>query len=144
MKTRIILHATNTPSDFKVTLDDIMDLNSQSRYTDPLPYHYIVNIDGTVMKGKKNRELCGHCGKFSRDSISVAYAGGVDTDTEQPANTLNEQQISAMLNLLNELHRCYPEAEITGANALLYPADPPEDHEPFFDVPSWLHLVGLQ
>lgn len=49
MKTRIVIHATNTPSDLKVTIDDIEDLNSQSRYSDPLPYHYIVNIDGSMV-----------------------------------------------------------------------------------------------
>ena len=37
MKTRIILHATNTPSDLKLTLDDIMSLAESNPYLTSSP-----------------------------------------------------------------------------------------------------------
>ena len=140
MKTRIIIHATGTPSDMKVTTDDIENMNSQSRYTDPMPYHYIVNIDGTILKGRRDKELCGHCGKFSRDSLSVAYAGGINTDTGQPENTLNADQSKALRFIVEQLRQRYPTATVIGANKLLHPDEPMEDNEPFFDVASWYNL----
>ena len=138
MKTRIVIHATKTPSDMKVTVDDIEDLNSQDRYSDPLPYHYIVNIDGSILKGKKDKELCGHCGKFSRESFSVAYAGGVDAETGQPENTMNADQDKALMFLIRQLKERVEGLEVTGANALLHPEEPLCDNEPYFDVEEWM------
>ncbi len=148
MKKRIIIHATDTPADLPVTQDDIMALYSEDRYSDPMPYHYIVNTDGKILKGKPDRELCVHCGRFSRDSISVAYAGGIlpveDSDTGDFCNTMNETQESALRFLIGQLHIRHPSATITGANSLLYPADDPTYNEPYFDVQQWLNHTETQ
>ncbi|MCQ2339011.1 MAG: N-acetylmuramoyl-L-alanine amidase [Paludibacteraceae bacterium] len=137
MKKRIIIHATNTISDLPVTLDDIMAIYSEDPYSDPMPYHYIINIDGRILKGRPDRFLCGHCGKFSRDSISIAYAGGLLPETYEQYNTLNPQQETSLRFLLKTLRLRHPDATITGANTLLYPTDDPTFNEPYFDVPKW-------
>ena len=135
---RIVIHATDTPGGMNVTLDDIEDMRSVNRNADPMPYHYIINPGGYVLKGKRNNELCGHCGRFSADSLSVAYMGGIDPETEMPCNTMNSTQENMLRFLIRQWANSYPDAEVVGANALLHPNDPPEDHEPYFDVPQWL------
>ena len=137
-KARIIIHATKTPAGENLSLDDIEDLNSVDPKADPMPYHYIINPGGYVLKGKSNDKLCGHCGKYSRDSISAAYMGGIDPETGLPANTMSEKQSNLLIFLIKQWKNCYPEAKVYGANELLHPDEPPEDNEPYFDVQSWL------
>lgn len=56
---KIVIHATGTPAEMPVTLEMIQDMNSQDRHSDPMPYHYIVNVDGKVLKGRADKEICG-------------------------------------------------------------------------------------
>lgn len=56
-----------------VTLDGIMAIYSEDPYSDPMPYRYVIDIDGRILKGRPDRFLCRHWGIFSRDSISFRH-----------------------------------------------------------------------
>ena len=76
MKKLIVIHATKSQ-------EDIVEMNSQESFQDPMPYHYMVNMDGTILKGRTDREVCGHCGLWSVNSLSVAYAGGLSAESAE-------------------------------------------------------------
>ncbi|MCQ2344384.1 MAG: N-acetylmuramoyl-L-alanine amidase [Paludibacteraceae bacterium] len=138
MTKRIIIHATNTPSNSPLSLQDIERLNSTQLLSDPMPYHYVINIDGEILKGRHDHEPCAHCGRFSRNSISVAYVGGLLPNTNEPHDTLNDCQAASLRILLRNLSIRHPMARITGANSLLHPDYDPSISEPYFDVNKWL------
>ncbi|MCQ2344600.1 MAG: N-acetylmuramoyl-L-alanine amidase [Paludibacteraceae bacterium] len=137
MKKLIVIHATKSPDDYKLSPEDIVEMNSQERFQDPMPYHYIVNTDGTILKGRADREVCGHCGRWSVNSLSVAYAGGLSAESGEETDTLSEKQEKGLRTVLENLLKRYTEAEVVGANELLHPDEARENYEPFFDVRKW-------
>ncbi len=139
MKKLIVIHATKSPDDYKLSPEDIVEMNSQERFQDPMPYHYIVNTDGTILKGRADREVCGHCGRWSVNSLSVAYAGGLSAESGEETDTLSETQEKGLRTVLNNLLKRHPEAEVVGANELLHPDEARENYEPFFDVRKWFY-----
>lgn len=79
-------------------------------------YHYIVTPDGRVVavvpEDQPSNGVRGH----NRDSIHIAYIGGVDTSRPGlPAvDNRTAAQKRALLALLKELRQRYPKARITG------------------------------
>ncbi|MCQ2330293.1 MAG: N-acetylmuramoyl-L-alanine amidase [Paludibacteraceae bacterium] len=114
MKKQIVIHATKSP-------EDIVEMNSQERFQDAMQYHYIVNTDGTVLKGRADRDVCEHCGRWSGNSISVAYAGGLSAESGEETDTLSETQEKGLRTVLNNLLKRHTEAEVVGTNKLLHP-----------------------
>ena len=48
------------------------------------------------------------------DSIGICYIGGIDKNTLQPKDTRTKEQKEAILELLRELRKLYPDAVIQG------------------------------
>lgn len=70
MKKVIVTHATKSQ-------EEIVEMNWQERFQNPVPYHHIMNSDGTIRKGRADHEVCGHCGRWPGNSHSKAYTRGV-------------------------------------------------------------------
>ena len=140
MKKIIVIHCTGTPEDEMLSMEDIAEINSQERNQDPMPYHYVVDQDGKIRKGKRDKELCCHCGRWSRDSLSFCFVGGMHSEDGTFGNTMTEEQEKAMVFLLREYGKRFPGIEVKGCNEVLHPDEAREDYEPYFDVGKWMSL----
>ena len=76
-------------------------------------YHYYIRKDGTCLTGRPEERMGAHAAGYNAGSIGVCYEGGLDADG-QPADTRTAAQKAALLSLLRELRRRYPQAEILG------------------------------
>lgn len=76
-------------------------------------YHYVIPTDGTIEPGRPEEMVGAHCKNHNRHSIGVCYIGGLSKDGK-PADTRTDAQRIALRNLLEQLHRRYPDALIVG------------------------------
>ena len=119
--TEIIVHCSATPAGCHYTVDDIRRWHKQQGWSD-VGYHYIVYIDGTVVKGRDVDLVGAHCAKggHNQHSIGVCYIGGVDNKPNVPAyrqpakDTRTTKQKESLLKLLKDLKQLYPKAKIYG------------------------------
>lgn len=109
----IIVHCTATAEgkDFKAA--DI-DRWHKAKGWNGIGYHYVVDLDGKVEPGRPESEVGAHCLKHNANSIGVVYVGGLASDGKTPKDTRTPQQKVALVKLLTELKRRYPNATIHG------------------------------
>lgn len=109
----IIVHCTATAEgkDFKAA--DI-DRWHKAKGWNGIGYHHVVDLDGTVEPGRPESEAGAHCLKHNKNSIGVVYVGGLASDGKTPKDTRTPQQKAALVKLLTELKRRYPNATIHG------------------------------
>lgn len=96
-------------------------------------YHYVIPTDGTIEPGRPDEMVGAHCKNHNRHSIGVCYIGGLSKDGK-PADTRTDAQRIALRNLLEQLHRRYPDALIVGHRDL-----DPQKVCPCFDVANEYH-----
>ena len=108
----IIVHcsATKEGQDFRAA--DI-DRWHRAKGWKGIGYHYVIDIDGTVERGRDDAAVGAHCSGHNAHSIGVCYVGGLDKQGK-PKDTRTPAQRSAMLDLLFLLKQQYPDATIYG------------------------------
>ena len=77
-------------------------------------YHFVVRLDGTIEAGRPLGSPGAHCLGKNNCSIGVCYVGGVSADGKTPADTRTPQQKEAMLTLIAELKKLFPDAKVCG------------------------------
>ena len=76
-------------------------------------YHYLIDLDGTIEKGRQDEEIGAHTTNYNRNSIGICYVGGLDSKGKAK-DTRTTQQKAAMYKLLCDLKKKYPKATIHG------------------------------
>lgn len=118
----IVVHCTATPAGRHVSVADV-DAWHRARGFNEIGYHYLVYLDGSVHPGRAVEKAGAHALNYNRNSIGVAYAGGLDA-FGRPADTRTPAQKRALAELLRSLRRRYPGAGIVGHNELAAKACP--------------------
>jgi N-acetylmuramoyl-L-alanine amidase len=75
-----------------------------------------VHIDGTISEGRPVERQGAHVKSHNKDSIGIAYVGGIDKDNFQPLDTRTEEQISSLYEIIMNLMKDYPNATLHGHN----------------------------
>ena len=109
----IIVHCTATAEGKNFKAADI-DRWHKAKGWNGIGYHHVVDLDGTVEPGRPESEVGAHCLKHNKNSIGVVYVGGLASDGKTPKDTRTPQQKAALVKLLTELKRRYPNATIHG------------------------------
>lgn len=107
----IIVHCTATPEGREVSVAEI-DAWHRQRGFNGIGYHYIVGLDGSVYEGRNVEKIGAHCLGHNRDSIGVAYVGGLAADGKTPADTRTVAQREALRKLVSRLKADYPGATV--------------------------------
>lgn len=109
----IIVHCSATAAGRDFRAADI-DRWHRARGFRKIGYHYVVDLDGTVERGRDVSEAGAHClGKNGR-SIGVCYIGGLKRDGKTPADTRTAAQRRSLTALIGRLRREYPGATVHG------------------------------
>ena len=111
----IIVHCTATPEGKDFKAKDI-DRWHKERGWKKIGYHYVVDLDGTIEKGRGENEVGAHCSGRNAHSIGVVYVGGLAKDGKTPKDTRTEAQKEALWKILISLIIKYPDATIHGHN----------------------------
>ena len=103
---KIILHCTATIEGKDYRAQDI-DRWHKARGWKGIGYHYVIDLDGTVEKGRKDSEIGAHCSGQNAHSIGVVYVGGLATDGKTAKDTRTKEQKAALITLVKKLLKQY-------------------------------------
>lgn len=110
---KFIIHCTDTKSD-GCDIDDIrLWHTTPDRNWNDIGYHYIIDKDGNILKGRSERFVGSHCKGYNSESIGICYIGGKRDDGIND-DTRTDAQKASIINLLKELHKRYPKAKVYG------------------------------
>ena len=115
----IVVHCTATPEGQDRTVEQIRAEHKRQGWSD-IGYHYLVTLDGKVHAGRDVDIAGAHVAGHNSDSIGIAYVGGLENDPKKTyqqlkaKDTRTDAQKAALLSLLMDLRRFYPEAKIVG------------------------------
>ena len=107
----IIVHCSATREEQQVSVDTIRDWHLAKGWND-IGYHFYIDLDGTINKGRDIDKIGAHCKGHNRNSIGICYCGGVEADGKTPKDTRTQEQKDSLLNVLKTLKAMYPEAVI--------------------------------
>jgi len=107
----IIIHCSATREGQQVAVDTIRDWHLAKGWND-IGYHFYIDLDGTINKGRDIDKMGAHCKGHNRNSIGICYCGGVEADGKTPKDTRTQEQKDSLLNVLKTLKAMYPEAVI--------------------------------
>lgn len=106
-------------------------------------YHFLIRLDGQIEVGRPVTETGAHTRGQNRNSIGIAYAGGLDQDGT-PRDTRTDDQNAALVVLVMSLMITFPSIEsVHGHNEFSPKACPCFDvaedfwhvnHEPWRDL----------
>ena len=108
----IIVHCTATREGMDFKADDV-DRWHRARGFRMIGYHFLVLLDGTVVKGRPLAMVGAHCLGHNANSIGVCYVGGLDF-RGRPSDTRTPAQKKALRALVDKLKEQYPEARVAG------------------------------
>ena len=111
--TEIIVHCSDTPAGREVTVEDIRRWHKEKGWSD-IGYHYVVYLDGSVHEGRSVDIIGAHCEGHNAHSIGVCYVGGKSGDSNLAKDTRTDRQKAALLSLMLDLRKMYPDAKIYG------------------------------
>lgn len=111
---KIIIHCTATKEGKDFKAKDIDRWHKEKGWK-CIGYHYVIDLDGTIEKGRSVEEIGAHCNGHNADSIGIVYVGGLDSKGN-PKDTRTQAQKEALWELLRVLITKYPKASIHGHN----------------------------
>ena len=123
---KIILHCAATPEGRDVKTETIKSWHVKGRGWSDIGYHYVIELDGSVVDGRPLDRIGAHTKGHNTGSIGICYVGGMDKN-KTPKDTRNEAQRDAMDNLIASLQDRFPKATIHGHNEFAAKACPSFD-----------------
>ena len=112
----ITLHAAATYPSMDIDIQWIKDIHVKQRGWSDVGYHYFIQRDGTMQKGRPDYRLGAHVGGHNTGNLGVCMAGGLKEGTKQPEDNFTPEQWETLNGLLDKLLDEYPDAEIVGHN----------------------------
>lgn len=115
----IVIHCSATKEGQNIKAEDIKRMHLQRGFR-TIGYHYVIDIDGTIEKGRPESEEGAHCntkGKsalaYNKHSIGICYVGGLDK-AGKAKDTRTEAQKKALHKLIGDVCKRYKIKEIIG------------------------------
>ena len=103
--TMIIIHCSATREGQDIKAKTIKQWHLQRGFAD-IGYHYIIDLDGTIEKGRDESLVGAHCVGKNAISIGICYIGGCDKSLK-PKDTRTDAQKKAMKTLVHQLMEKY-------------------------------------
>lgn len=144
----IIIHCSDSPEGRNDKAEDIRKWHKQRGFSD-IGYHYVIDLDGTVEKGRPIEQAGAHCTGHNRNSIGICYIGGAywrdgvnakgkpikgkdGKAVLMPKDTRTALQRVAMKELVAQLQEQFPHATVHGHREFANKACPCFDVEAEF------------
>lgn len=108
----IVIHCSATRCDREYPVEQMLR-DHKARGFRTIGYHFYIRRDGTVTRHRGLLEVGAHARPFNRCSIGICYEGGLNEEG-QPADTRTTAQKVQLWELLQKLHRLFPQAQVVG------------------------------
>jgi len=136
--TEIIVHCTATRPDWwdgKRTSDKVREIKRwhvRDRGWSDIGYHFLIDRDGTVAKGRDIARDGAHVQGRNKGTIGISLFGGHGSaETDKFSDHYTKEQEAALRNLISDLHKQFGKVPVTGHNQYAAKACPG------FNVPKW-------
>lgn len=132
----IVVHTAQTkPSMDYVDAAWIDHIHRTEKKFNSIGYHHVIKRDGTLERGRPHDNIGAHVRGYNSDSIGICMAGGLSEDGEHFVDNYTSEQMNTLYNLITEMLKAYPEAELRGHRDL-------DSHKacPCFDVRTWYEM----
>lgn len=136
----IIVHCTATRADWwqskptKSKVNEVRRWHVEDRKWKNIGYHYLVDRDGTVAKGRPVEQVGAHCRGHNSGTIGISLFGGHgSSENDSFEDNFTPAQDAALRDLIAELSRTYGINKVTGHNQYAAKACPG------FNVSRWLN-----
>ena len=113
---KIIVHCSATREGQDIPVETIKKWHIEGRGWSDIGYHFYIDINGKIQKGRDIAKIGAHCKGQNRNSIGLCYCGGVEADGKTPKDTRTDEQKDALLAVLRTLKAMYPQAIIHSHN----------------------------
>ena len=125
---KIIIHCAATPEGKDYTVEQIRQWHTSpkpkgNRWKD-IGYHFVIYRDGSVHPGRPIEQIGAHTSGYNANSIGICYIGGCAKDGKTPKDTRTHEQKAALVKLVAELRRRFPNASVHGHNEFANKACP--------------------
>lgn len=135
----IVIHCSASRAGQDLRAADIDKMHKERGFA-CIGYNYVIDLDGTVEKGRPLTRDGAHCntsglsGKsYNKHSIGICYVGGLDKDGN-PADTRTDAQKTALAELVYRLIDEYPIIEVIGHRD----ASPDKDGNGTIEKNEWI------
>lgn len=98
-------------------------------------YHYVIDLEGTIERGRFEEEQGAHCQSHNQHSIGICYIGGLDEEGN-PKDTRTINQKAALYVLIEHLRAKYGDIPVVGHNKYANKACPCFDAEEEYNIPK--------
>ena len=123
----IIIHCSATREDQAIPVETIREWHVDGRGWSDIGYHFYIELDGSIKKGRDIDKSGAHCKWHNRNYIGVCYCGGVESDGKTPKDTRTQIQKESLIHVLKTLKAMYPDAIIYSHNEFANKACPSFD-----------------
>ncbi len=108
----IVIHCSASVEGKDYKRDYIYGVHKAKGFSD-VGYHYIILLDGTIVKGRSVAKVGAHVKGSNYNSIGVCYIGGLNTD-RKPKDTRTIPQIHALRACVDMLKIRFPDSDVLG------------------------------
>tara|TARA_B100000497_G_C7482500_1_gene296083 strand:- start:213 stop:653 length:441 start_codon:yes stop_codon:yes gene_type:complete len=113
---QLIVHCSATREGQDISVDTIKKWHVEDRGWSDIGYHFYIDINGRVEKGRDIAKIGAHCKGKNRNSIGICYCGGVEADGKTPKDTRTEDQKKSLRILIKTLKSLFPQAVVHSHN----------------------------
>tara|TARA_R110000782_G_scaffold225717_1_gene312585 strand:- start:626 stop:1030 length:405 start_codon:yes stop_codon:yes gene_type:complete len=112
---KAIIHCTATPEGRDIGVSEVRSWHMAKGWSD-IGYHFLITLNGTVEVGRPIERIGAHCKGQNRDSIGIAYTGGVEEDGKTPKDTRTIEQKEMLRWLIDDLKKKYDFSDVEPHN----------------------------
>ena len=124
---KIIIHCSATREGQDIPVETIRKWHVEGRGWSDIGYHFYIDINAKIWKGRDIQKIGAHCSGNNRSSIGICYCGGVEADGKTPKDTRTASQKESLLHVLKTLKAMFPDASIYSHNEFANKACPSFD-----------------
>jgi len=141
----IVIHCTASPNGRPMSISQIRKEHMQRGFSD-IGYHYVINVDGSIMKGRPEQLVGAHAKDHNANSLGIALVGGLGGPDKLNPGKFTDAQWDSLKTLVVDLSLHFPGMGVTGHRDLSPDLDGDGQIEPSewiklcptFDVGDWL------
>ena len=133
----VIVHCSATPEGRNVKIETIKDWHVNGNGWSDIGYHFVIELDGSIKKGRAINRPGAHTRGKNKSSIGLCYVGGTDS-RGAAKDTRTDKQKESMIKLLSFLINNTSVSKISGHNEYS------TKQCPCFDVNEYKYLLNGQ
>lgn len=141
----IIIHCSATQNGKSVSVDTIRRWHKERGFKD-IGYHYVIDVDGSISRGRKEAQVGAHALGHNSNSIGVCLVGGVGGKDRNNPGVYSEAQWKSLKEVVTDLMDRYPNSVVMGHRDTSPDLDGDGEVEPSewiklcpsFDVRAWM------